>query len=515
MKNPLLENHRFPPFNSINNGHIETAIEARIQNVFDVLEQCLQNIKHNKLAPSWDNLVGPLEEAQDLLNQAWSPVSHLNGVCNSEELRAVYGRCLQKLTEFATSLDQHKPLFLAYKQLAESDAFNRLDSAQQKVIHDALKDFRLAGVDLDETSKARYGELQKRLSELSTQFSNNVLDATAGWYWHTDNIDDLAGVPATAIDAAKDAAEKKSLQGYVITLDFPPYLAVMTHCHNRALRELLYRAFVTRASELGMATGDTDPLKWDNTAIINEILALRHELAELLGFHHYAELSLAKKMADQPSDVIEFLLTLAERSKPYAEADLAELTEFADIDRIESWDFMYYSEKLKQAKYAVSQEELRPYFPANKVIEGMFTVASNLFGITIEDEINQDVWHPDVRFYRIKRDGNIVAYFYLDLYAREHKRGGAWMADARTRRLQGNSVQLPIAYLTCNFSAPAGGKPSLLTFDEVTTLFHEFGHGLHHMLTEMVYAAVSGISGVPWDAVDLPSQFLENWCWQK
>lgn len=517
-ENPLLTAHQFPPFTEFTLGHIEPALNARIDAVFETLERCLKTIDEQGVEPDWNNLVGPMEAVQDQLNQTWSPISHLNSVANSEALRDIYSRAIQRLTEFGTQLDQHKPLFLAYKALAESDAFNRLDSAQQKVIHDALKDFRLSGIDLSDEKKHEYGEIKKQLSDLSTQFSNNVLDATAAWYWHTENKDDLAGLPDSALAVARAAAEKKSLTGYVITLDLPSYLAVMMHGDNRSLRETLYRAYVTRASAEGQVVGEEDASQWDNTPIIDKTLALRHQLATLLGFDNYSELSLAKKMADHPQDVETFLLGLSEKSRPFAERDRQELFDFAqatgDIDELEPWDLSYYSEKLKAKKYSVSEEELRPYFPSEKVISGLFEVAHRLFNIDIEETLNPNLWHEDARFYSIKKEGNIIAYFYFDLFAREHKRGGAWMADAQSRRVIGDEIQLPIAYLTCNFTPPAGGKPSLLTFNEVTTLFHEFGHGLHHMLTDMRYAAISGISGVPWDAVELPSQFLENWCWQ-
>jgi oligopeptidase A len=384
------------------------------------------------------------------------------------------------------------------------------------VIEHALRDFTLSGVALPEAQKKRYGEIQKQLSALSNQFSNNVLDSTQAWQIQFDSADALAGLSEMAIAAAKQTAEQKQLSGCVITLDMPSYMAVITYADDRDLREKIYRAFATRASQYSELD---DKEKWDNTAIIKEILALRHELAVLLGFDNYAALSMATKMADSSSQVIEFLENLASKSRTYAEKDLQQLSDYAqsqgDIESLQAWDVSYYSEKLRQEKYAISQEALRPYFPAEKVLDGMFTVVNKLFGITISAVEDVALYHPDVRFYRIEKEQKTIAYFYFDIYARDKKRGGAWMADCRTRRLRKNELQLPVAYLTCNFTPPVGDTPSLLTHQEVTTLFHEFGHGLHHMLTQMTDAAVSGISGVAWDAVELPSQFLENWCWEK
>lgn len=508
MNNPLLEEHHLPPFNAIEIKHIKPAIEARIEHVWSVLNTQLAIIEQGVPA-SWANLVAPFEEASDLLSQSWSPVSHLNGVQNSDELREVYTDCIQLLTDFGTAIDQHQPLFEAYESLRASAAFNALTAPQQKVIDDALRDFRLAGVALPEDKKQRYGELQKQLSTLSMTFSNNVLDATQAWFTHFKAKAELAGLPEGALASAQQAANQKELSGYVITLDIPSYMAVITYADDRALREKIYRAYATRAT-----SG-----KWDNSSLIKETLALRYELARLLGFESYADLSLATKMAESTDQVEEFLRTLAKKSLPVAKKDLQALQKFAvdehEINELQAWDVAYYSEKLRQRDYAISQEELRPYFPAERVMDGMFEVVGKLFGITIERVESVDVYHKDVRFFAIKKAGEVQAYFYFDIYARDKKRGGAWMADCRTRRLRDGTIQLPVAYLTCNFTAPVGGKPSLLTHQEVTTLFHEFGHGLHHMLTQMTEAAVSGISGVAWDAVELPSQFLENWCWAR
>jgi oligopeptidase A len=508
MNNPLLEEHHLPPFNTIEIKHIKPAIEMRIEQVWSVLNQQLAIIAQGEPA-TWENIVVPFEEATDLLNQSWSPVSHLNGVQNSSELRVVYTECIQLLTDFGTAIDQHQPLFEAYESLKSSAAFDALRPPQQKVIVDALRDFRLAGVALPEAKKQRYGELQKQLSTLSMKFSNNVLDATQAWFSHFDTPAALAGLPEGALASAAQSATQKNLSGHVITLDIPSYMAVITYADDRALREQIYRAYATRAT-----CGELD-----NSALIKETLALRFELAQLLGFESYADLSLATKMAESTQQVDTFLCTLAEKSLPFAKKDLATLQEFAAtthaVENLQAWDVAYYSEKLRQRDFAISQEELRPYFPAERVMEGMFAVVGKLFGIVIEPVESAELYHKDVRFFVIKKADEIQAYFYLDIYARDKKRGGAWMADCRTRRLRNTTIQLPVAYLTCNFSAPVGSKPSLLTHQEVTTLFHEFGHGLHHMLTQMTESAISGISGVAWDAVELPSQFLENWCWAR
>ena len=511
MTNPLLDNPALPPFSAINASHVEPAIDA-------ILADCRQTLKDvvaKALAQgaSWNNLVAPLEEQDDRLGKAWSPVGHLNAVLNSEELRQAYTNSLSKLTAYSTEVGQNKELWQAYQALADSESFADLDGAQQTAVDHALRDFRLAGVDLPDQQKARFSELKQRLSELSTQFSNNVLDATQGWFKHIESVDDLSGLPESAIALAHQAAEQKSLAGYVISLDIPAYLAVMTHSNNRALREEIYTAYCTRASDSGPTAG-----QWDNTPLIDEILKLRHELAQLLGFENYAERSLATKMADDCDQVEDFLLQLANKSQVAAQQDLDELRAFAkQVDglvELQAWDHAYYSEKLREQKYSVSQEELRPYFPAETVVNGMFEVVSRLFGITIRKS-TADLWHQDVGFYDIYQDEELIAQFYLDMFARENKRGGAWMDECRVRRTSEQSLQLPVAYLTCNFTPAVGAKPPLLTHNEVVTLFHEFGHGLHHMLTHIEVAAVSGINGVAWDAVELPSQFLENWCWEK
>jgi oligopeptidase A len=517
MLNPLLLAEKLPPFSLITTAHVEPAISQLIENNRTHLENLLSGLA----MPTWDSLVAPLEAESDKIDQAWSPVSHLNAVCNSDEMRKAYTASIALLTEYNTEMSQHQPLFSAYKKLAESPEYKHLNQPQKKAIDNALRDFHLGGVALSQEDKKHFGDIQQRLSELSTEFSNHVLDATQAWFKHLDSVELLAGLPQSALDQAKQAAQKKSLPGYVITLDFPSYFAVMMHADNRLLREEVYTAYVTRATGASKKVTDTHhtelTAEFDNTTIIAQTLELRHQLAQLLGFKNYAERSLATKMAESCDQVFSFLQELARKSKPYAERDYAELREFAtrlDCNDLQAWDTTYYSEKLRVEKYAVSQEELRVYFPAEKVISGMFDITGRLFGIEVTQIHQFDSYHADVRFYQIKKDAQPIASFYLDLFAREGKRGGAWMADARVRRKTADGVQLPVAFLTCNFTPPLGDTPSLLTHDEVTTLFHEFGHGLHHMLTQIDVAAVSGINGVAWDAVELPSQFLENWCWE-
>ncbi len=517
MPNPLLETHLLPPFSAINAEHVEPAVRQLIDEGRAHLQRLLaQN------PTSWDELVAPIEADGDKLEQAWSPVSHLNSVANSEDLRQAYNASIGLLTDYATEFSQNEALYQAYQRLADSPEYARLSQAQRQTLDNALRDFRLGGVALNDADKKRYGEIQKRLSELSTQFSNNLLDATQAWYKQFDSAEPLAGLPESALAQAAQAAAQKNLPGYVITLDFPSYYAVIMYADNRALREEIYRAYTTRASAEGQKADGSSAAEWDNSAIIAETLALRHELAQLLGFANYAERSLATKMAESPAQVLEFLNQLASKSKAYAERDLAELRAFAATQGcadLQAWDTTYYSEKLRVAKYAISQEELRPYFPAEKVIAGMFEVVERLFGIQVQQVTEFDTYHPDVRFFEIfkasaEKGREKIASFYLDAFARDKKKGGAWMADCRVRRQTASGLQLPVAFLTCNFTPPVGDKPSLLTHDEVTTLFHEFGHGLHHMLTQIDVAAVSGINGVAWDAVELPSQFMENWCWE-
>ena len=514
MTNPLLVSHRIPPFNTIQAEHVVPAITSLIDSCRQGMNATLENLT----TPTWASLVQVLEQQGDKLEQAWSPVSHINAVLNSEAIRQAYTESVKALTEYGTEVGQNAALCQAYQQLADSDEYAQLNTAQQKTIDNALRDFRLAGVALGDEKKQRYGEIKSRLSELSTQFSNNVLDATQSWHKHIVDSKDLVGLPESALAQAEQAAKQKDLKGYVITLDFPSYIAVMMHADNSELRREVYTAFATRASSEGKKSDGSSAAEWNNSELINETLSLRHELAQLLGFDNYAERSLATKMAEDCDQVIGFLSDLAAKSLPVAKRDYAELEAFAEkeyaVKQLNAWDLTYYSEKLRQAVYAISQEELRSYFPAETVTAGMFAVVKRLYNIDVIEEQGVDIWQTDVRYFRIEKNGQEIASFYLDIFARENKRGGAWMADCRVRRQTPVGLQKPVAFLTCNFTPPVGDVPSLLTHNEVTTLFHEFGHGLHHMLTQVDVAAVSGINGVPWDAVELPSQFLENWCWE-
>jgi oligopeptidase A len=511
MTNILLQAHELPPFSRINIDDIEPALDTLLAQNRERIAQLTQGSE----PATWNGFVDVMEEIDDMLGQMWSPVSHLNGVQNSESLRAVIEKCLPKFSEYSTEMGQNPDLFARYKQLHDDASFKKLSDAQRKVIDNAIRDFRLSGIDLPEAQKKRYGEITKRLSELSNKFSNNVLDATQGWHKHFASPDLLPGLPATALNAAAGAAKSKGLEGFVITLDFPLYFPLMTYCDDRGLREEFYTAYVTRASELGPNAG-----KWDNSALMVEILALRSELAKLLGFNSYAERSLATKMATSTDQVVSFLRDLAKKSRKVAQQDFDELQQFAQeqhgLAQLQPWDVSYYSEKLRQARYSISDEELRPYFPVAHAISGMFAIVNKLYGVEFREAAGFETYHPDVKLYEIVKGGNVIARFYFDLFARDGKRGGAWMADCRIRRRKSDGkLQLPVAYLTCNFMAPTDTQPSLLSHNDVTTLFHEFGHGLHHMLTQIDVASVSGINGVEWDAVELPSQFMENWCWEK
>jgi oligopeptidase A len=507
--NPLLSMDGLPPFSQIRPEHVEPAIDHLLADNRQRIETLLDGLD----TPTWETLVAPIEEWEDRLSRVWSPVGHLNAVMNNEALRSAYNACLPKLSDYATEMGQNERLFRAYKAVAESGA--GLDEGQRKVLENALRDFHLSGIDLPAEQKARFKAISQELSQLTSKFEENLLDATNAWSKQITDESQLAGLPPSAKDLARQTAEQRDLPGWLLTLEFPSYYPVLTYADDRALRLELYEAYHTRASERGPHAG-----QFDNTAAMEKILALRHELAQLLGFASYAERSLAKKMARSTTDVVAFLEDLARRSRPQAEREMAELAAFArerdGLEALEAWDVAYYSEKLREQRYAFSQEEVRPYFPATRVVPGLFAVAERLFGVTIREVGGVDVWHPDVRFYEI-RDlaGELRGQFYLDLFARPKKRGGAWMDDCRGRMRHGDRLQTPVAYLTCNFTPPVGGKPSLLTHDEVETLFHEFGHGLHHMLTRVDYPPVAGINGVAWDAVELPSQFLENWCWER
>ena len=511
MTNPLLTPADLPSYAAIQPEHVEPAIDHWLaENRADLERLLAANAVY-----SWDNLLRPLEELEDRLNKAWSPVNHLHSVCDSEALRAAYNACLPKLSAYYSELGQHPGLYRAYQQIADGPEYARLDPAQRKVISDALRDFRLSGIALPPDQQARYRDIQQELAQLGAKFSENVLDATQAWTKHLTEEAQLAGLPDSARALARQTAQQRGLDGWLLTLELPSYLPVLNYADNRELRRELYSAYCTRASEQGPNGG-----QWDNGPVMERILALRHELAQLLGFHDYTEYSLATKMADSPDQVLDFLADLARRARPQAQRELDELRTFArdrfGADDLDAWDIGYYAEKLRQHRYQLSQEELRPYFPLPRVLTGLFAVAERLFGIAIRPLDSVEVWHPDVRVYEIvDAAGTRRGRFYLDLYARPHKRGGAWMDGGLARRRLANAVRLPAAYLVGNFTPPVGADPALLTHNEVLTLFHEFGHGLHHLLTQVDYLPVAGIHGVEWDAVELPSQFMENWCWAR
>lgn len=511
MQNPLQQDYPLPPFTQIAAEHIQPALTAAISKARQDVEQLLTNLDE----PTWENLVVPMEELDVSIDKVWSPVSHLNSVMNSDELRQAYNACLPMLSEFGTELGQNEALYQAYKKLADSESYQQLDTAQKKVVDNAVRDFRLSGVELSAEQRERFKQISQQLTELTAKFEQNLMDATHAWTKHITDEALLAGLPESTKAMAAQFAQRQDKQGWLFTLDFPLYMPVMSYADNREFREEMYTAFSTKASDQGPNAG-----QWDNTEVMADILRLRHEQAQLLGFANHAERSLATKMAQSPEQVLDFLNDLAARSRPIAEQEYAELCEFAKqqsgLEHLEAWDVTYYAEQLRQQRYAISQEELKPYFPENKVVSGLFAVVNRLYGLEIKERNDVDVWHQDVRFFEIfDAEGELRGQFYLDLYARQNKRGGAWMDECLVRRQTKNGIQTPVAFLTCNFSEPVGDKPALFTHDEVTTLFHEFGHGLHHMLTKIDCAGVSGINGVAWDAVELPSQFMENWCWER
>lgn len=511
MTNPLLAPFTLPPFSEILPEHVAPAITG----VLDACRTQTESVVAQGAPYTWDNLCQPLAEADERLNRVFSPVSHLNAVKNSPPLRAAWEQVLPLLSGYSTWLGQHQGLYQAYRDLRDGEHYAGLDIARKKVVDNALRDFELSGIGLAAEKQQRYGEIVARLSELGNIYSNNVLDATMGWTKLISDVAELSGMPESALAAAKAQAQAKGLQGWLLTLDMPCYLPVITWCDNPALREEMYRAYATRASDQGPCAG-----KWDNSQVMEEILALRHELAQLLGFDNFAFKSLATKMAENPQQVLDFLTDLAKRARPQAEKELSQLRAFArekyGVDELQPWDIAWYSEKQKQHLWHINDEQLRPYFPEDRVINGLFEVVKRIYGIRATERQDVDVWHPDTRFFELYDENNeLRGSFYLDLYAREHKRGGAWMADCTgLMRKADGALQKPVAWLTCNFSRPLNGKPALFTHNEVITLFHEFGHGLHHMLTRIEAAGVSGINGVPWDAVELPSQFMENWCWE-
>ncbi len=508
MDNPLLDMPGLPPFGRILPEHVEAAIDTLLARNRARIGQLAQGAE----PPTWENFIEPLEILGDGLERAWSPVGHLNAVMNSEALRAVYNACLPKLSDYATELGQNRALFEGYRAVAAQE---HLDDTQHQLLANALRDFHLSGVDLPPEQQSRFKAIDRELSRLAAKFSENLLDATNAWSKHIEDEAQLAGLPESARALARQTAERRGEPGWVLTLDFPSYQPVMTYADDAALRREVYEAYTTRASELGPHGG-----QWDNGAIMEEILALRHEQAQLLGYANYAERSLATKMARSPEEVMGFLAGLAQRVVTPARQELEEVRDVARTLRgagtLEPWDLAYYAEKLREHRYAITQEELRPYFPISRVLDGLFKLLERLFDIRIREVQGVETWHPDVRFFEIRAgDGDLRGQFYLDPFARPNKRGGAWMDVCVNRLHTATCDQIPCAYLVCNFSPPVGDQPSLLTHTEVLTLFHECGHGLHHLLTQIDYPAVGGISGVPWDAVELPSQFLENWCWER
>ncbi|BBP42287.1 M3 family metallopeptidase [Thiosulfativibrio zosterae] len=513
--NPLFNSQyhptELPVFSEFHVEHIVPAVETLLADNLAKIAALVAETQQ----PTWQNFMEPLEACDAAIERVWGPVGHLDAVKNDDAWHEAYNACLEKLTDYSTRLGQDAELFAKYKALASSDEYASYSLAQKKVIENGLRGFRLSGIDLAPEQQVRFKDISQQLSQLSSQFSNQVLKSTQAWSKLIENEADLDGLPDSAKGLLAQLAEQKNQTGWRITLDFPSYHAVMLNAHNRELRAEVYKAFATRASDQAADT------TFDNSELINKILKLRFEKAQLLGFNNYAELSLATKMADSTEQVIGFLEDLAVKSKPQAQAELQSLKDFAKtlgIEDLQPWDVTYVSEKLKDQTLSLSQETLKPYFPLSKVLEGLFTITQQVFGVQIKQKQGVDVWHPEVKFFELYEQGaeHPFAAFYLDLYARENKRGGAWMDSAITRWHHPQGVlQKPVAYLVCNFTPPVGDKPACLTHDEVTTLFHEFGHGIHHMMTKMQHLDVSGIAGVPWDAVELPSQFMENFCWEQ
>ena len=508
MSNPLLEFSSLPRFSQVKPEHIGPAVDELVSSGRATIER----LAARDARPTWDTFVEPLDDANEKLARAWTQVSHLNAVVNTPALRDAYNAALPKVTEFFTEQGQDQRLYAGFKALAATPGFEAWPAARRRFVELQLRDFRLGGAELPPPQKARFLEIQAELAKLGACFQDNVLDATNEFGLFITDEAELSGIPADVREAARQAALKDGRDGWKLTLQMPCYMPVMQYADHQGLRERMYRAFNTRASELGADN------KWDNTQVIRDILRLREETAKLLGYGSFAEVSLATKMAATPREALDFLEDLARRSKPFAERDMQELLDFARNDlklaEVRACDVAYVSEKLRQARYAFSDQQVKQYFPEDEVLEGMFRLVGTLYGLGIR-EAKADTWHPTVRFYEITDGaGQLVGQFYLDLYARESKRGGAWMDEVVARRRLGTRVQTPVAFLTCNFAAPVGGKPAIFTHSEVNTLFHEFGHGLHQLLTQVDELGVSGIHGVEWDAVELPSQFMENFCWE-
>ncbi|MBI4988424.1 MAG: M3 family metallopeptidase [Rhodocyclales bacterium] len=506
--NPLLDFSCLPRFDAIRPEHVTPAIT-------ELLAENRAQLARLETAPaSWADFAAPFFDGSERLSRAWGVVGHLHSVMDVPEWREAYNANLPEVTRFFAELGQNQHLFAQFKALKDGPGFIHLSTAQRRIVEHEIRDFRLSGAELPEDAKPRFQAIQEELASLQARFSENLLDATNAFAEIVTDAAELAGIPADAVETARDAAEKAGIKGWKFTLHMPSYLPVMQYAESRRLREQLYRGYATRAAEFHDLGGKPE---WDNMPLIRRILELRAEEAGHLGYGNYAEVSLVPKMAESPADVLAFLRELAVKSKPFAERDMAELRDFAvlqGLTLLEPWDIGWASEKLKQARYSFSDEEVRQYFPEHKVLEGLFHVVETLFAVRIRPD-TAPAWHEDVRFFRIEdATGGLVGQFYLDLYARDTKRGGAWMDDAITRRRTDSGIQTPVAYLNCNFSRPVGNKPALFTHDEVITLFHETGHGLHHLLTRVEELGVSGINGVEWDAVELPSQFMENFCWE-
>jgi oligopeptidase A len=505
--NPLVDFSGLPRFGEVKPEYVTPAIDQLLSENRTTVKGLIED----SAAPGWENFVQPLEDANERLSRAWGQVAHLNAVMNSPELREVYNANLPKITQYYAELAQHHDLFEKYKQLKGCAAFAELNAAQRRIVDNELRDFRLGGAELAADQKQRFLKIQEELAKLSAKFSENLLDATNAYAVYIDAKDAVAGIPDDVLQVASEAAQKENKPGWKFTLHAPSYIPLLQYADNRELRKRMYRAYVSRAAEF-------DNQDWNNTDLIDQILRLRDEEAKLLGYANFAEVSLVPKMAQSPREVLDFLNDLARRAKPFAERDIRELRDYAGqevaLSDLQPWDVRYVAEKLRAQRFAFSDQEVKQYFPEPRVLEGLFRVVETIYGVKLGPG-QAPVWHEDVKFFAIRdQAGKLVGQFYLDLYARESKRGGAWMDDAITRRRTPQGVQVPVAYLTCNFSKPVGGKPALFTHDEVITLFHEFGHGLHHLLTQVEEIGVSGINGVEWDAVELPSQFMENFCWE-
>lgn len=511
MTNPLLDFTNLPHFSTIQPDQVEPALDQILAHNRQQINDLLGKIPAAEM--TWNNIIKPIDILDNQLSLMWSPVSHLNSVMNSTELSDIYNRCLPKLSNYTTEMGQNKALFKAYQTILNNDP--NLNQAQKKSLENGLKAFQLSGIDLSPEKQQQYKELSEKLSQLTNDYSQNVLKATNEWSKLITDKADLKGLPDTALLSAAQTAKQRDQEGWLLTLDFPSYHAVISYADDRALRQEIYTAFATRASD----QAPSDP-QWDNSQNMNDILNYRQQKARLLGFENYAEYSIFQKMAENSTEVMDFLTNLVKKSHQQAKQELTELETFAKTqgvtEPLAAWDINYYSEKLRHHQFDINQETLRPWFPLNRVIDGLFQIVEKLYGIRIEEKTGVEVWHPDVRFYQIfDADQQLRGQFYFDLFARQNKRGGAWMDECKVRMMYPDFEQIPVAYLTCNFTAPIGDQPSLLTHNEVETLFHEFGHGLHHLLTKVDYPAVSGINGVVWDAVELPSQFMENWCWEK